>query len=304
MRIVVLQKWGLGNQLFQYAAGLFFAKKYGGTLEVIREPERYAISNGHPRPFLLSHFSISAPVRERNQWDRLMCSVSRRKRPLVVAARFASRTEVWSQPLRESWTSLPALPIRPSTRNVYLEGRFQAFHFAQDIEPAIRTEFSFRNSANGKNLDVMKQIQAAENPVSLHVRRGDYALRTDGQCVLSPHYYARAMQTIRQRVANPTFFVFSDEIAFAQENLPSGYQIQFMDHNDEGNPHEDLRLMSACHHHIIANSTLSWWGAWLNPSADKLVCAPTDWQNGAPNLSYPDIIPPGWLRIATDASSA
>jgi hypothetical protein len=109
------------------------------------------------------------------------------------------------------------------------------------------------------------------------------------------------MQTINDRLSNPTFFVFSDDIAFARENLPKGDNIVYVDHNDEANGCEDFRLMSACSHNIIANSTFSWWGAWLNPNPAKLVCAPMSWHNINPDVSYPDLIPPSWMRIAIDA---
>jgi hypothetical protein len=302
MRICLLQKRGLGNQLFQYAAGLFFAKKHGATLELIREPDNLAVSFGHPRPFLLSNFCISTPVREFNVWDRTMCSVGQLKKPVAATARFASGTVVYRQPNIEDGTFLPALPVSQSAKNIYLEGNFQAYQFAQDQEQRIRTEFAFRNPAVGKNLDTLEQIRVAENSVSLHVRRGDYTVNRGGQEVLEISYYAHAMQAIVQKVSNPTFFVFSDDIAYARENLPKGERMVFVDHNDEANGHEDLRLMATCRHNIIANSTMSWWGAWLNENPEKLVFVPKLWRD--PKIPYPDLIPPGWLRIANNDSSA
>jgi hypothetical protein len=300
MRISVLQQRGLGNQLFQYAAGLFFAKKYGATIEVIREPDELASSFGHPRLFLLSNFCITEPVRDLSLRDRLMCSVATIKKPIAVPARFASRTVVYRQPCNEDGIFLPALPIPSSIRNVYLEGNFQSYKFAQDVEQRVRTEFRFQNPPVGRNLDMLNQIRAAENPVSLHVRRGDYEFNKDGQELLPIDYYAQAMQTLKQKVSNPTFFVFSDDIPYARETLPRAERMVFVDHNDEANGHEDLRLMSSCRHNIIANSTLSWWGAWLNPDPTRLVCAPRIWRN--PKIPYTDLIPPGWLRVANDGS--
>jgi hypothetical protein len=301
MRIHLLQKRGLGNQLFQYAAGLFFAKRHGATLEIIREQDHEAISFGHPRPFLLSHFCISTPVRELTLWDRLMCSVAPIKKPIAASARFVSGTVVYVQPFVEDGTFLPALPVPQSTRNVYVEGNFQAYQFAQDVEQRVRSEFSFRNPPRDKNLEMLERIHAAGNSVSLHVRRGDYTVNRGGQELLPIDYYRQAMEAILQRVSDPTFFVFSDDIAHTRENLPKGERMVFVDHNDQANGHEDLRLMAACSHNIIANSTLSWWGAWLNPNPTKLVCAPKVWRN--PKISYADLIPSGWLRIANEASS-
>jgi Glycosyl transferase family 11 len=297
MKILLLLKRGLGNQLFQYAAGLFFAKKYGATLEIIREPDNLAISFGHPRPFMLSNFCVSTPFREGTLWDRLMCSVAPIKKPVAASARFASRTAVYRQHFLEDGTFLPELSIPRSTNNLYLEGNFQAYQYAEDMEQSVRMEFRLREPAVGRNLDALEQIRAVENSVSLHVRRGDYTVRKGGPQPLSLGYYANAMQALLERVDNPTFFVFSDDIAFTRENLPNSGRMVFVDHNDEANGHEDLRLMSSCRHNIIANSTFSWWGAWLNPNPAKIVCAPQSWHNLNADVPYSDLIPPSWKPI-------
>jgi hypothetical protein len=303
MKILLLPSHGLGNQLFQYAAGLFYAKKHGARLEIVRRHKERADFFGHPRPFLLSQFRLSAPVRELNMRDRLICSVSSRKRPLVVTARFVFRAATVEEPYVDHWTFMPALLHQKTARRVYVNGFFQAHQYAREEGQCLRNEFQLRNPASGKNLDSLEQIRAVENPVSLHVRRGDYAVWRGGAMVLKPRYYALAMQALLERVSNPTFFVFSDDMTFAREILPKCEQMVFVDHNDEANPHEDLRLMSACRHHIIANSTLSWWGAWLNPAQEKTVCAPMRWQNDDPETPDPDILPPEWLRIDPEMPS-
>jgi hypothetical protein len=303
MKIFLLAKRGLGNQLFLYAAGLFFAKKYGANLEILCVPEDHAASFGHPRPFMLSHFNIATPFRELTLWDRLICSVAPVKKPASALARFASRTVVYRQPNSEDRTFLPALPVERSAKNVYLEGNFQAYQYAQDVEQRIRAEFRLHEPADGTNLEVLKQIREVETPVSIHIRRGDYALWSGGPRVLSPSYYLRAMQDLILRVSDPTFFVFSDEISSARASFPKGDRMIFVDHNNETTSQEDLRLMSACQHNIIANSTFSWWGAWLNPNPKKLVYAPKGWGLANPDERHPDILPPAWLPIDTERPS-
>jgi hypothetical protein len=105
-------------------------------------------------------------------------------------------------------------------------------------------------------------------------------------------YYNKTIAAIRDAHPKSTFFVFSDDIPFARQNLPKLERIVFVDHNDEEAAVEDLRLMSACHHHIIANSSFSWWGAWLNPIKEKCVLVPDLW----PTLTAPppDLVPPNW----------
>ncbi|MGA3079774.1 MAG: alpha-1,2-fucosyltransferase [Terracidiphilus sp.] len=204
-------------------------------------------------------------------------------------------------------TFLPALPIPPSARNIYLDGNFQARQYAEDAEQHLRTELRLREPPTGKNLETLEDIRAVETSVSLHVRRGDYGFWGGGPRVLSLDYYAQAMRALLERVRKPTFFVFSDDIPFTREHLPKsieGARMVFVDNNDEANPHEDLRLMSACRHHIIANSTFSWWGAWLNPDPAKLVCAPMGWGLANPEEWNSDLIPPGWLLIDADIASS
>jgi len=152
MKVLILQKRGLGNQLFQYAAGLFFARKYGASLEIIREPDEHAVNFGHPRPFLLSYYRISTPVREFTLWDRLMCSIAPIKKPIAAPARFASRTAVYRHPCLEDRTFLAALPIPQSMRTVYIEGNFQAYQYAQTVEQTVRAEFHFASLPPARTL--------------------------------------------------------------------------------------------------------------------------------------------------------
>jgi hypothetical protein len=140
----------------------------------------------------------------------------------------------------------------------------------------------------------MEQIAACRNPVSLHVRRGDYTLAAEGKIALPLSYYASAIAYCQARLEDPTFFVFSDDMEFARANLPGNPRAVFVDHNDDASSHEDLRLMSACRHHIIANSSFSWWGAWLNPRADKIVYAPKYWLLNRDSY-FPDLFPASWL---------
>lgn len=299
MKIVLQQKSGLGNQLFQYAAGLYFARKYAAQLEIIREAEERAVSFGHPRPFLLSKFSITVPVRERNQWDRLVCSTASYKRPLAVSARLVSGTHIYKPHFETDWLFVAELPVKSGT--IYLDGYFQAHQYAASIEKQLRSELTLREAPTGKNLETIEKIRACKFPVSLHVRRGDYTKIYGGRDALPVLYYQNAIEAMQRYVSDPTFFVFSDDIAFCRKNLPAGPRYVFVDHNSQTEAHEDLRLMSACRNHIMANSSFSWWGAWLNPNPDKIVLAPNRWLD--PAVPHPDLLPPSWERIAADSAT-
>jgi len=294
MKITLLQKCGLGNQLFQYAAALYYAARYNASVEVIRDA-RIPAWELRKREFLLAKLAISAPVRDLRLYDRVMTSIAPHKAPIAMSARFLTRTHVYRQPTETDRSFIPDLTIPSGTRSLYLEGFFQAWQFAASIEPQLRREFAFREPPPGANLDLLRRIEQSDCPVSIHVRRGDYTVMRNGGNLLSIRYFVNAMDAIRQRIANPVWFVFSNDIPWARANLPAAEVVYFAEGNDEDHGHEDLRLMAACHHHIIANSTFSWWGAWLNPRPDRIVCAPEIWLD--PNTPAPDITPPQWLRI-------
>jgi hypothetical protein len=297
MQIVVNQKSGLGNQLFQYAAGRFFARKLNASLTVVREPAAMANSYGFPRPFLLSRFSIAAEVRERSALDRLLCSEKPRTRALTGLLRNVLRTGVVRE--RKEWerTFRPDLAFESGLSRLYLEGYWQAWQYADAIEADLRNELAFRQPAEGETLKVLEQIRAASAPVSLHLRRGDFvvASKQENFKELEVVYYERALEAVRARIPDPTFFVFSDEIEYARTHLPKMERAVFVGHNNDATAHDDLRLMAACRHHILANSSFSWWGAWLNPRPDKLVLRPG--QNSFFSTATVDLYPPAWRGI-------
>lgn len=296
LQIVVRQISGLGNQMFQYAAGRYYAKRYGAQMRVATDLERAAYSHGYPRPFLLANFAITAPFHQLTLRDRIALSENPR---LKSAAEISSRllgTQVLREPESQRYKFLPDLPTRPTTRTAYLVGYWQAYPLVDAVAEEIRSEFRFREPAGGRDLELLDRIRTCNSSVSLHIRRGDYTLAAEGNIALPIEYYVQAIRIAQERLNKPTFFVFSDDIRFARENLPKAMDAIFVDHNDPSSAHQDLRLMSSCDHHIIANSTLSWWGAWLNPSAEKMVVAPKHW--GVGRLEhYPDLLPPSWTLI-------
>lgn len=290
MRIVVRQISGLGNQLFQYAAGRYFAKRYGAQMEVAVDPPEKAISYGYPRPFLLSKFSIAAPCRAFNAYDRVIQS----EKSVGVLLRRMSGTQVISEAVTERYRFHSDLPLGNGIRTLYLVGYWQAYRYASELGDELRAEFAFREAPQGKNLEVLQQIQRAKKPISLHIRRGDYTLNAEGNRALPISYYRQGIRLFKERFVEPTFFVFSDDIAFARENLPRDANLLFVDHNDSYSAHEDLRLMSSCSGHIIANSSFSWWAAWLNPHSDKTVFSPKNWYLTSDSY-FPDLLPANWV---------
>jgi hypothetical protein len=177
----------------------------------------------------------------------------------------------------------------------YLDGYWQSERYFVDARDVICRELTLPDEPNAANASWLARIRSS-NAVCVHVRRGDYLTPTylahHGIC--SVDYYERAMRLAAERTENPTFFVFSDDLAWAREHIV-GSNIAFVDANPAEAAHDELRLMSACRHHIIANSSLSWWGAWLAHHDGQIVVGPDPWFSA--RNETPDLFPGSWLAL-------
>lgn len=159
----------------------------------------------------------------------------------------------------------------------YYEGYFQTEKYFNHIREDILEAFSLKIALDEKNLNILSKIKST-NSVSLHIRRGDYVTLN---CVLADsNYYEKAIVHIAQNVETPHFFLFSDDILWVKDNLKIDYPYTIVDINDDETNYFDLELMKNCKHNITANSSFSWWGAWLNKNPEKIVIAPMPWSEG------------------------
>ena len=167
--------------------------------------------------------------------------------------------------------------------------------YFKDIEDLIRQEFIFKIPGDNKNRAIIEKINSCKS-VSIHVRRGDY-LNNHWEKILGvikgTTYYLNALDYINKQVKNPHYFIFSDDILWAKENLKLP-NCTYLDQNKGRKSYIDMYLMTLCKHNIIANSTFSWWGAWLNKNEDKIVIIPARWINGD---SCEGIFPHEWVKI-------
>jgi hypothetical protein len=176
------------------------------------------------------------------------------------------------------------------------KGYWQNEQYFADKAPQLRQELRVKYNPTGQNAAMLADIQNTELTVSVHIRRADYVKLSDYFVALQPAFYAETGARIAAMLGKtPNFYVFSDAPDWASENIELPGPTIFVRHNDGATAHEDMRLMSHCDHHIIANSTFSWWGAWLNPSPDKIVIAPKTWYMGD-WLSSDFIVPDSWIR--------
>lgn len=297
MSIIVKLFGGLGNQMFQYAAGRALACRTGKPLKLDISSYRWDTL----REYRLGSFKIREDFATLEEIERWMAGS--RPDSLNVYQRILRKLRPWHRQMvirERSFSFDPAfMKIRGSC---YLqEGYWQSEKYFKDYEEQIRKDFTFRDEPDETNRRVLEEIRSS-NAVSLHIRRGDYVRNPKTRSVhgvLGLDYYRKAIGVMAKRVVRPKFFVFSDEIEWAKENLETGHPVTFVDHNREGKDVEDLRLMKHCRHHIIANSSFSWWGAWLNDDPEKLVIAPRNWfsEKEMAQKDTSDLIPVGWKII-------
>jgi hypothetical protein len=292
--VIVRLMGGLGNQMFQYAAGRRLALVQNVPLKLdvawfARWPSRaYAlhalnIAEAFATPEELRE--IAGP--ERGAMGRLVFRLRRRWR---IGYRWSWIHERGLSPF-DAGVLVPREPT-------YLDGYWQSERYFSDVAATIRRDFTLRASPGARTRELADQIGAVES-VSVHVRRGDYVSdpkASEIRNVCTPDYYQRCVAHIAARVGRPHLFVFSDDPAWVAANLRFDHPATLVSEVGASGEHEDLRLMSLCRHHIIANSSFSWWGAWLNPRQDKLVLAPRRWMND-PRADDQDWLPPDWIRM-------
>jgi hypothetical protein len=296
---------GLGNQMFQYAAGRSLAVKTGARFVLDATPftlpqmrRAYAL-DGYPLAAEARFDGYRYPPRQttvRFPAPKLYRWVGRAAR-LVGAANIplgrAAGQNAFSVFAERSFDFDPR--FRDCGPQTYLVGYWQSERYFAGIADLVRRELTYSCVPDALNAQWLARIGAA-HAVCVHVRRGDYLLPAHfthhGLC--SADYYRRAVRLMRERVTHPQFFIFSDDWAWCREHLADADMV-IVDANQPEAGQDELRLMAACRHHVIANSSLSWWAAWLAASAGQVVVAPTPWFTHRPET--PDLLPAGWVTL-------
>jgi Glycosyl transferase family 11 len=286
---------GLGNQMFQYAAGRALSLRAGAALKVDR--------SGFDS-YKLHHYSLGAlPIQAATATAADLAEFAPAVEPTPSwrdrwRSRLGGKARIDKpRPYRERHFHFDAAvtELRPP---VYLVGYWQSERYFLDYAATVRRELTPVAPLEPENEAIAARIDAA-NAVSVHVRRGDYVSdpntnRVHGSC--SQDYYRRAVDYVSARAGSPHLFVFSDDQQWARRNLRLGFPATFVETNSPARNYRDMQLMARCRHHIIANSSFSWWGAWMNPSNDKIVVAPERWFNVDMHDTR-DLIPDGWVRV-------
>lgn len=278
--IIVRVRSGLGNQLFQYALGKQLSIIHKKPLKL--DVSDYTAVNPDPlkgvRIYCLNHFDIKAQIAKPEDTapfqkylkNNLFSKVLRRASGL---GEYYKRSYIYELPNTHQFFHSHILTESLKTV-VYLDGFWQSEKYFISIENIIRKDFVFKDVPDEVNKKILAAIDASD-AVAIHIRHGDNATKiAKKHGVLPISYYHKAIEDLTKSVKNPYFYVFSDDPKWAKENLSLDFPSTFVSHNGDEKNYEDLRLMSHCKHHIIGNSTFSWWGAWLGKKSGQIVYAP------------------------------
>ena len=286
---------GLGNQMFQYA----FAK----SLEIHTERNVYIdaeslrkkkigdnLSSPTVREYKLDYFNIS--LKQVNETIRCLWNYTRGDKWYHEIIKMLNEYGIYPYKYFSQKNfkdiSLMNPPFDKIEANTYIKGWFQTEEYFIDIREILLKEFQPKKSISIPS-SILKAILDNKS-VSIHIRRGDFKR---GKLVLDKSYYEMARGEIYTRISKPVWIVFSDEISFVKENYDFKGEVIFIDESYKLKDYEQLILMSMCSHNIIANSTFSWWGAWLNQNENKYIIAPAKkW-----GINQKNIVPLDWIKI-------
>ena len=280
---------GLGNQMFQYAFYLMLKDKYDECIKLdILEFDDYELHNGYELERIFSvneqYCTRSEKVETYDDSGHILKKIQRKlflnKKLGIVERRM------------DEYSYKPFL-FRDANCSLYYKGYWQSYKYFNSIENIIREKLVFPKMEGRENLSLISKIKS-QTTVSIHVRRGDYINHPTlgGVCDLT--YYENAIKEIEKKVNRPLYIVFSNDISWCKSHLHLS-NAEYVDWNNGDNSFRDLQLMSLCEHNIIANSSFSWWGAWLNTNSNKTSICPDRW---IVNKNTDDLIPDSWFRLS------
>ena len=289
---------GLGNQMFQYAAARRLALTHKTELALDCSYFKISATQDTVRKYELGQLPICA--REASALEIAELSGSCKtflQRGLVTLRRTCGMARQ-PAPVYESHIGFnPEILDCPD--NVYLCGYWQSERYFSEIAETIRNDLTPTGKIPDEVLDLSEQIRNS-NSVAIHFRRGDYVNNHKAAAfhgVLPIAYYEKALQHMTGSLAAPELFVFSDEPEWVRKEIQFPHPAHIINSNSERPPYQDMRLMSLCKHAIIANSSFSWWGAWMIRNPDKIVIAPERWLIKK-HVKTVDLLPESWIKLA------
>jgi len=294
--IVIKVNGGLGNQMFQYAFGRAISLQLNTQLKLdvswfneipktdtIRE---YELNCFNIKPLIASDDEIKKTKGPIGLFPKRVSSFLR-KMNILFESSYVMEKEFYYN---------PAMLL--SVDNSYFEGYWQSYRYFDKYKEVIKKDFLENYSLSKDKQNILEKVKSC-NTISLHIRRGDYVSNANANNyhgVSSLKYYYEAIKYIKDKIENPYFIIFSDDIDWVKKNLKVESPLLFIENQNNDRPFDDIYLMSLCKHNIIANSSFSWWGAYLNMNSNKIVIAPKKWFNDS-SKNTNDLIPTDWKRF-------
>lgn len=286
--IIVELAGGLGNQMFQYAFGIATAERTNSKLFL---DQRFLEIKDQPAGFTLRDYELDIfGVSNQNILPSNLFSKATKLQGSLKAKLFRKIAPQFSTYIKEDSKKFHPEYLK-TNKEVYLRGYWQNPRYFDDYKEVILKAFEFQKGWSSSGKEFADQIAAQPQAISIHVRRGDYLKNPFNLKVCNQEYYQKSIEHFKE--INGHYFIFSDEPKWVLENFDLKSNCTVVDR--KGSPetnYEDFRLMSLCHHHIIANSSFSWWGAYLNNKPNKKVIAPKLWDQ---LRSSKDVCPSEWI---------
>ena len=283
--IIIKLNGGLGNQLFQYSLGKKLSIKNKDVFKL--DLSDFTVDN--PRSYSLGYFNIIENFASDEDINKIKKSgvwkLVDKLKPYCKRSAIKYKGYDFDQ------------NILKLSGDFYLDGYWQSEKYFQDIEKIIKEEITLKESLPSKYTELIDKIKNSDS-VSVHIRRGDYLSDKISKiyAICPIEYYYKAIEKIKESCPNPHFFIFSDDINWVKQNLNIPHPKILVSGDNETKDYEELILMSLCQHNIIANSSFSWWGAWLNQNPSKIVISPDKWFNDKIGNAK-DLIPENWIKL-------
>ena len=282
---------GLGNQLFQYALGRSLEERFGAKV-------KYDLSwfkeNSQHRQFGLDRFKTKIEIANDAEVYNVKNGIFSNRIRNYIFQKELKFKPYYKQPYFKEDLSKLDLNILKINSRTYIEGYFSSDIFFSDIRNELIKEFQLNSDLSLQNKETIERIQQ-QNSVCLSVRRGDF-LKYSMHNVCQLDYFKDAISLMNEKITNPVYYIFSDDNEWVKENLKIEQEHYFITHNYP-DFYEDFRIMKNCKHHIIPNSTFSWWAAWLSQSKQKVVIAPETWLDSE-DIDYSYFLPKDWIKIS------
>ena len=279
---------GLGNQMFQYAFYKALSQQFKVVKADLRSFTNYALHNGFELekifPIKLKHaipFEINLLDHQNRRWK-----YRKLRRLLFVKGEYYEEKHLFSY---------NASLFDDLASKLYW-GYWQHIQYVNRVADQLRKDFVFDLPASSRNLDILQELKIEKESIAIHVRRGDYLTDPYLGGLVDVEYFEKGIALVRERLKNPKFYIFSDDIPWCKQYL-NLQEAVFVDWNKGNESYRDMQLMSYCKHAVISNSSFSWWGAWLNSNPNKIVVVPKVWCRSSNVTDTKQMHPSEWIKL-------